>query len=147
MILFDMQFSSSFLKHEAYWLQARERHVHLNEYAKHLLRYCDNRFGRHPWFRYFLLNIIIRHRAYASSMVFLKNNMKNLPTTMENLREHFQNPPDWQIGEIFMPFGTILRGTRAYWNKCHVELSKLVEQIGCPTILFTLNEANMKWPY
>ena len=86
--LFDMEFRSLFPKGEADWLQARERHVHLHEYAKHLLRYRDNRFGRHPRFRYSLLNIIMRHRAQASSAVFVKKNMTDLPTTMEELREH-----------------------------------------------------------
>lgn len=59
--LFDMAFPTLFPRGEADWLQARLRNVHLHDYAKHLLRFSDNRFGRHPRFRYFLLNIIMRH--------------------------------------------------------------------------------------
>jgi ATP-dependent DNA helicase PIF1 len=70
--LFDMAFPTLFPKGEANWLQLRMRNVHLHEYVKHLLRYCDNRFGRHPLFRYFLLNIIMRHHAQSSSIVFVK---------------------------------------------------------------------------
>ena len=70
--LFDMAFPALFPKGEADWLQPRMRNVHLHEYAKHLLRYHDNRFGRHPHFRYFLLNIIMRHRAQALLTVFVK---------------------------------------------------------------------------
>ena len=36
--LFDMAFPSLFPKGEVDWLQLRMRHVHLHEYAKHLLR-------------------------------------------------------------------------------------------------------------
>ena len=70
--LFDMAFPALFPKGEADWLQPQMRNVYLHEYEKHLLRYRDNRFGRHPRFRYFLLNIIMRHRAQASSKVFVK---------------------------------------------------------------------------
>ena len=89
--LFDMAFPSLFPKGEADWLQPRRRNVHLHEYAKHLLKYHDNRFGRHPCFRYFLLNIIMRHHAQASSTVFVKKNISELPTTMEELRQHLKN--------------------------------------------------------
>jgi hypothetical protein len=78
--LFDMAFPTLFSRGEADWLQPRMRNAHLHEYAKHLLRYRDNRFGRHPHFRYFLLNIIMRHRAQASSTIFVKKNMVDLPT-------------------------------------------------------------------
>ena len=46
-----------------------------------------------------------------------------------------------------MRLGTVLRGTRAYWNKCHAELLDMVQQIGSPTIFFTLSAADMQWPY
>ena len=42
-----------------------------------------------------------------------------------------------------MRFGTVLRGTRAYWSKCHQELSDLIQQIGCPKIFFTLSAVDM----
>ena len=45
-----------------------------------------------------------------------------------------------------MHFGTTLRGTRSYWEKCRAELSDLLHQIGTPTIFFTLSAADMHWP-
>ena len=83
--LFDMAFPALFPKGEADWLQPRMQNVHLHEYAKHLLRYRDNRFGMHPHFIYFLLNITMRHRAQDSSTAFVKKNISELPTTMEEL--------------------------------------------------------------
>ena len=44
-----------------------------------------------------------------------------------------------------MRFGTVLRGTHAYYSKCRQELFDLIQHIGCPTILFTLSAADMRW--
>ena len=44
----------------------------------------------------------MRHRAQASSAVFVKKNMTDLPTTMEELREHLKKFPDSRIGERLM---------------------------------------------
>ena len=65
---------------------------------------------------------------------------------MEELRQHLQNLPDSILGERLMRFGMVLRGTRAYWRKCRQELSNLIQQIGCPTIFFTLSAVDMHWP-
>jgi hypothetical protein len=45
-----------------------------------------------------------------------------------------------------MRFGNVLRGTHAYWMKCHVELTDLIQQIVSPTIFFTLSATDMQWP-
>ena len=87
----------------------------------------------------------MRHRAQASSIVFVKKNISELPKTMEELRQHLKNIPDSRLGERLVRFGTVLRGTRAYWSKCRQELSDLIQQIGCLTILFTLSAENMQW--
>ena len=43
-----------------------------------------------------------------------------------------------------MRFGTVLRGTCAYWSKCHQELFELIQQIGCSTIFFTLSATDIQ---
>ena len=60
----------------------------------------------------------MRHRAQASSAVFVKKNMTELPTTVDELREHLQNLPNSKIVDRLMRFGHVLRGTRSYWTKC-----------------------------
>eukprot|EP01018_Ginkgo_biloba_P040472 Gb_22018 [translate_table: standard] len=82
-----------------------------------------------------------------TTVVFIKRNAKEcLPATIEELRSHLDTLPDAQLAERVMRFGTNLRGTHAYWNKCQSELTNLVHQIGCPTIFFILRAANMQWP-
>ena len=41
----------------------RSRTVTLAAYAKYILKYQDGRFGRHPLFRYYVFNRIIREQA------------------------------------------------------------------------------------
>jgi len=41
----------------------RSRTVTLAAYAKHMLKYQDGWFGRHPLFRYYVFNRIIREQA------------------------------------------------------------------------------------
>ena len=98
-------------------LQTRSKPVHMHEYALHLLRYHDNRFGKHVRFRYFIYNLMMRHRSQQTTTVFFKTTLHDhIPKTIHLLRESLQNVPDNQLANQLMHFGTSLRGTRAYWN-------------------------------
>ncbi|XP_059076419.1 uncharacterized protein LOC131875765 [Cryptomeria japonica] len=59
--LFAMVFPTLFPKGSTIFKQQRIKEVKLHEYALHLLRYHDNRFGQYPRFRYFILNILMCH--------------------------------------------------------------------------------------
>ena len=114
-----MVFPTIFPMGDADWLQPRISHVPLHEYALHLLRYFDQRFGKHPRFRYFLLNIIMRNRIQASTVVFVQKSMhEKAPTTIEDLCSLLCNLLEQKLAESLMHFGSSFRGTRAYWNKC-----------------------------
>lgn len=67
-----MEFPTLFPKGQENWLHPKMWKVYLHEYATHLLRYNDNSFGMHHRFRYFLLNITVRHHAQDSSIVIAK---------------------------------------------------------------------------
>jgi ATP-dependent DNA helicase PIF1 len=145
--LLDMDFPTLFPTGEADWLHPRICNIQLHEYGLHLLRFFDQRFGRHPRFHYFLLNMIMRHRSQATAAVFVKKNIHdNSPTTILDLRQQLIDLPDNKLVEHLMHFGSTLRGTRAYWTKCHAELTDMITQLGCPTLFFTLSAADTKWP-
>lgn len=59
--LLNMTFPSLFPNGKCDWLEPRLRKLHLHKFAKHLLRYRDNRFGKHPRFHYYMMNMIMRH--------------------------------------------------------------------------------------
>lgn len=90
-----------------------------------------------------MTNMIMRHLAQSSSVVFVKRNFQDSPITINELREHMENMPYNNLADRLMRFGTSLRGTWSYWAKSKGELIDLLEQLGTPTIFFTLSAANM----
>lgn len=107
----------------------------------------DSRFASHPRFQYFVLNLMMHHHSQGIALVFVKKNAEDcIPTTIETLCTHMQEFPDSQLAEQLMHFGSSLRGTHSYWNKCRGELSNMINQIGSPTLFFTLSATDTKWP-
>ena len=66
--------------------------------------------------------------------------------TINELHEHMDNIPCNNIADRLMQFETSLRGTRSYWEKCKEKLIDLLDQLGTPTIFFTLSADDMQWP-
>lgn len=58
-----MAFPTLFANGLALPLQDRPKHVHLHEYALHLIKYYDQRFGQNVHFRYYIYNLMMRHRS------------------------------------------------------------------------------------
>ncbi|XP_059070441.1 uncharacterized protein LOC131860092 [Cryptomeria japonica] len=145
--LLPMAFPALFPTGIALPLEPRTKHVHLHEYALHLIRYFDQRFGQHVRFRYFIYNLIMRHHSQQSTTVFIRTNIEEaFPSNLQALREHLQNTPDDQLPKQLLRFGATLRGTRAYWNKSRKELTTMISQLGTPTLFFTLSSTDTKWP-
>ena len=55
----------------------RSRIVTLAAYTKHILKYQDGRFGRHPLFRYYVFNRIIREQALNATRFLYSRLDKN----------------------------------------------------------------------
>ena len=55
----------------------QSRTVTLAVYAKHMLKYQDGRFGRHPLFRYYLFNWIMREQALKATSFLYSWSVKN----------------------------------------------------------------------
>lgn len=132
---------------KASFKQQLMKKVKLHEYALHLIKYHDNRFGQHPRFCYFILNIMMQHQIQSTTSIFIKKNMNdNLPTIIQDLQQRLKDVPDNKIVDHLMHFGSTIQGTKPFWNLRRVELSDMIIQIGCPTLFFTLSAANTKWP-
>jgi hypothetical protein len=67
-------FPSLFPKGEADFHEDRLCNVSASDYFKHLMRYHDGRFARHPRFRYFAWNSILRWDGKKRSRMFAKRN-------------------------------------------------------------------------
>ncbi|XP_059070854.1 uncharacterized protein LOC131028544 [Cryptomeria japonica] len=145
--LFVMSFPTLFPKGIAAFKQQRLKEVKLHEYALHLLRYHDNRFGQHPRFRYFILNILMHHRSQATASLFFHKQLDDsMPTTISDLHHRLKDLPDDKLADQLMRFSLSNRGTKPFWNQRRGELIDMVIQIGCPTLFFTLSALDTKWP-
>ena len=66
---------------------ARERKVDLNDYARHMMRYHDGRFGRHPRWRFLIFNLLMRRRASNSARFYVSKASGLKDLTREELTE------------------------------------------------------------
>ncbi|XP_057839483.2 uncharacterized protein LOC131049446 [Cryptomeria japonica] len=145
--LLDIAFPTLFPNGATLQSQPRLKEVKMHMYVLQLIRFYDQWFGRHRRFRYFIFNLMMCHCSQGLATIFIKKNVEeNIPTTVENLHAHLKTLPNTQLAEELMCFGSSMRGTRPYWNKCHFELSSMINQIGSPTLFFTLTAADTKWP-
>lgn len=122
----------------------REHKITAINYFKHLMNYKDERFAKHPRFRYFALNSIMRWTALRNGGVFVKKNSEFENMTVDKFKEELQKNPN--IIKKMMFHNSNLRGTRSYWYARGQELLAMVRQLGLPTLFFTLSAADLHWP-
>ena len=67
------------------FLAPQERVVTVGNYFKHLMRYDDGRFARHPRFRYFALNSEMRWRALQTGRVYIKQHPSDARLSLDEL--------------------------------------------------------------
>lgn len=67
--LLYMEFPILFPISDVDWLHWGIFNVEMHEYGLHILKHFDNRFGSHPWFWYFLLNMIVHHHIQGTSFL------------------------------------------------------------------------------
>ena len=98
--LLSMAFPTMFPIDAAMVTQPRIHQVEMHTYALHLIHYHDNRFEKHPLFRYYIYNVIMHHRSNATASVFVKINLEDtLPPTILELVDQLQDMPNEKIGE------------------------------------------------
>ncbi|KAJ6564861.1 hypothetical protein DFH09DRAFT_919882, partial [Mycena vulgaris] len=80
-------FPSLFPTGKADFASTREIPVTMTEWAAHLIRFEDGRFARHPRFRYWALNTIMRHDAKKAARWFTTTYKDDKELTVEQIRE------------------------------------------------------------
>lgn len=127
-------------------LRARRCHaVTTEDYFRHLLRWDDGRFARHPRFRYFALNTIMRWQSKRLARVYAKRNKNDARFTVGDLRELMGGDLE-KIAARISRGGVNLRGTRPYWLARRRELIAMIKDCGCPHLFFTFSAADVQWP-
>ena len=59
----------------------------IGNYFKHLMMYDDNRFAKHPRFRFFALNTEMRWRALQTGRVYVKQHPGDAQLSLDELRD------------------------------------------------------------
>ena len=80
----------------------RQNQVTIGNYFKHLMMYDDNRFTKHPRFRFFALNTEMRWRALQTGRVYVK-----------------QHPGDTQLSLDQQPIVLLLASTVCQNDYCN----------------------------
>lgn len=127
------------------FLAPRQRMVTIANYCKHLMMYQDQRFAKHPRFRYFALNTIMRHRALQTGRIYVRQNPHDGHLSVDELRDMIHHNSE-NLSNRVLHFGSSLRGTRQFWQRQRSRLTAMVETLGLPTAFFTLSAADLQWP-
>ncbi|EED14666.1 hypothetical protein TSTA_041440 [Talaromyces stipitatus ATCC 10500] len=118
------------------------------DYAKHLMKFHDGRFARHPRFRYVVFNTMMRQQANTKASFFIKQKTKDgHQITADDLRLAFEDDaPEGEalLNSITRRSGT-LRGTRPFWTNKHQHLKAMVKNIGPSHLFLTLSAADLQW--
>lgn len=144
--LFTMAFTTLFpLRKAEYFIPCRKR-LELYEWAKHLIRYRDDRFATHPRFRFFTLNMIFRHRAMSQGKFLFSRNLGGQNMTVSQLKDSLMGVNRSNLAEKIIHCIKTVWGTHPYWALKGAKLRDMLDQIGTPTFFYTLSMADMSWP-
>lgn len=127
------------------FLAPRERTVTVGNYFKHLMRYEDGRFAKHPRFRYFALNTEMRWRALQTGKIYIKQHPKDAHLSLEDLKEMVHCGGE-ELSKRVLHYATSLHGTKQFWFKQRSRLISMIDYLGMPTIFFTHSAADNQWP-
>jgi hypothetical protein len=112
--IFTMAFPTLYPTGQADFNEPRIRKVDLNDYARHLMCFHDGRFGRHPRWRFFVFNLLMRRRANSSARFYVSKASGLKDLTRDELAEALLT------GDALLPQivrqGSHLSGTRPFWR-------------------------------
>jgi Helitron helicase-like domain at N-terminus len=141
--LFASAFPTLFPYGVADFWDCRRRSVSLQDWAAHLLRYHDGRFGRHPRFRFLVFNVMMRARARRSAKYFVDKNSNLAGLSREELEMELQNKNDLLPKIVRM--GSSLSGTRPFWKSKLNGLEAQARFLDSSPVFLTFSCADMQW--
>jgi len=119
---------------------------------KHLLKFGElndkkwyHRFAAHPRFCYWAYNILYRKRILSKGNLYVKRNPGDVDFSLDEFNEMVRSNSHNLMNKIFY-YTKELTGSNSYWNRVRQELRSTIEQVGAPTIFFTLSMAEFHWP-
>jgi hypothetical protein len=123
----------------------RLRKVDLNDYARHLMRFHDGRFGRHPRWRFFVFNILMRRKANSSARFYVSKASGLKDLSRDELAEALL--ADEGLLPQIVRQGSDLTGTRPYWKNRSNSLQAQARFLSpsMSPVFVTFSAADMQW--
>jgi ATP-dependent DNA helicase PIF1 len=144
--LFAMAFPTLYPTGRADFNEGRIRKVSLGDYAYHLIKFHDGRFGEHPRWRFFIFNMIMREKTRAASRFYTSKSPELRDLNRDELVELLQT--DSSILPNVVRQGSQLRGTRPFWraksNNLQAHARFLSSEMS--PVFLTFSAADMQWP-
>ncbi|KAJ7879868.1 hypothetical protein B0H13DRAFT_1892031 [Mycena leptocephala] len=107
-------FPSLFPNGKADFAAERETKVTMTEWAAHMLRFKDGRFARHPRFRYWALNTVMRHDAKKASQWFTTTHKDDKELDVEEIRQMLEENNAQGLADRVAHAGVNLPGSRPF---------------------------------
>ncbi|KAH9402184.1 hypothetical protein TYRP_016238 [Tyrophagus putrescentiae] len=89
------------------------------------------------------MNTLLCHQALTTAGIAVKKSAFD-NDTVQTIRKKMET--DKGFLRKVMVYAAKLRSTQQYWKQRCGELLDMVQQLGCPTIFFTLSAADYHWP-
>ena len=127
---------------------SRDHNVDMKEWAAHLLRLKGGRFTRHPRFRYWALNTIMRQTAKTASNWYLNTHKDERNLTVEDIREMLETGDGEKLAQRVSHAGVKLPGSKPFWQNAQRELIAQIRSpdVQTPHVFFTCSSADIQWP-
>ena len=120
----------------------RSRIVTLAAYTKYMLKYQDGRFSRHPLFRYYIFNQIIREQA-LNATYFLYGRLNKNSLSLDKLGNFINSSRGSQVLNKIIWHIQKLKGTRPYWKQKRNKLIAYAENVKSRSLFFILSATNL----
>ena len=116
--------------------------VTLAIYAKHILKYQDSQFSRHPLFCYYMFNRIIKEQALNATR-FLYGRLDKNSLSLDKLSNLINSNRGNQVLNKIIQHIQNLKGTRPYWRQKRNKLTAYAKNIKSGSLFFILSATNL----
>ena len=143
--IFAMAFPTLYPTGRADFNVSRLRKVDLDDYARHMMCFHDGRFGRHPRWRFFVFNLLMRRRANSSARFYVSKASGLNDLSREELTEALL--ADESLLPHIVRQGSKLSGTRPFWRNKSSSLQAQARFLSpsMSPVFVTFSAADMQW--
>ena len=122
--------------------------VDMKEWAAHLLCLKGGHFARHPHFRYWVLNTIMRQTAKGASNWYLNTHKEDRNLTVDDIREILESGDGEKLAQQISHAGVKLPGSKPFWQSFQRELIAQIRSpdVWTPHVFFTCSSVDIQWP-